>query len=90
MPLASLTIAAMKDRTTPTPALALKMPFDEFAVWSDNLEYVRKSLELPGTVTVVRTSDLATPAAIAELDPTGKAREVVPFQPEVWPFTPAA
>ena len=65
------------------------MPFDEYAVWADNLEYVRKALDLPGGVTIVRTSDLAlaTPAAAAELDPAGKARDVVPFQPDVHPYT---
>jgi leucyl-tRNA synthetase len=89
MPLASVTIAAMRGRAEPTPALALRLPFDERAVWADNAEYVRKALELPGTVRVLLADDarLAPGSATARaLDPNNRVKEVTPGEPEVWPY----
>jgi len=94
MPLASLTVQGMKGRATPSAELDMRMPFDELAVWTENLEYVRKSLALPGAVRVLRADDaaLAAPDARAALDPNGKLKDVLPLDPAFHPFVdePAA
>jgi leucyl-tRNA synthetase len=93
MPLASNTILSMKGRAAPTPALALALPFDEYAVWTDNLEYVRKALEVPGTVRVYRIDDpalVAGSASAALLDPANRVKEVTPLEPECYPFAATA
>ncbi len=82
MPLASLTVQGMKGRAEPSPELDLRMPFDEFAVWNDNIDYVRKSLELPGAVRVIRSDD----ASGLFLDPLGKIKEALPLEPTSHPF----
>jgi leucyl-tRNA synthetase len=92
MPLASITCAAMKGRSTKTATLALALPFDEFAVWTENAEYVRKALELePGGLRVLRTDDavLQEAASAAALDPQGKFKAVVPMEPDIHPYVPA-
>ena len=88
MPLASITVQGMKGRTEPSPELACRMPFDEYAVWADNLEYVRKSLELSGAVRIFRSSDaeLATEDGKKELDPTDRNKETLPLDPGIHPY----
>ena len=87
MQLASLAVAEMKGRSSLSPTLALQTPFDEAAVWRDNAEYIAKCLELPEGIEVVMTDDarLAGAATAAELDPLGKAKNVVPMEPDVFP-----
>lgn len=87
MQLASTSIAEMKGRSTLSATLALKTPFDEAAVWRDNKEYISKCLELPEGIEVVLTDDarLATPEEAAKIDPLGKAKNVVPMEPDVFP-----
>ncbi len=73
------------------PSLSLEAPFDEFAVWADNAEYVRKALDLPGGVAVLRTGDAATAEALAAAlakDVSGKnlLEVVVPLTPAIVPL----
>ena len=84
MPLASLTVQGMKGRATPSAELDMRMPFDEFAVWTENAEYVKKSLALHA-VRVLRADDAAL-AADATLDPNGKAKDVLPLDPAIHPY----
>jgi leucyl-tRNA synthetase len=93
MPLASATISDMKGRTTPTATLAMSLPFDEFAMWTDNAEYVRKALDLPGGVAVFLVSDPALAAgspSAKELDPLARAKDVVPMDAAMHPFAKSA
>lgn len=92
MELASLTTRAMKGRTTLTAELDMRMPFDELRVWTENIEYVRKTLDLPGTVRVLRADDasLSTQEARAALDPLGKLKDVSPLEPAFHPFVDSA
>lgn len=86
MPILALAIGDMKGKRELSNLLAFKPPFDEGALWRDNLEYVKKSLELQH-VEVVMTDDerVAGPEA-AKLDPLGKAKAVVPMEPDVIPI----
>jgi hypothetical protein len=72
----------MAGRSERTATLAMRMPFDEFAVWRDNAEYVRCALDLSGGVRVLRADDAAAPLAPAD-DPQGKAKDVFPGSPDV-------
>ncbi|RYE83798.1 MAG: hypothetical protein EOO65_03350 [Methanosarcinales archaeon] len=57
------------------------MPFDECKVWTDNLEYVAKALEIPA-VHVLRVED----AGVIESDPSKRAKDVTPMEPAVYAF----
>lgn len=64
------------------------------AVWNENIDYVRKALDLPatGTVTVIPISDprLAPGSDTAkELDPLSRAKDVVPLDPDIHPYSKA-
>lgn len=61
-------------------------------MWADNLEYVRKALELPGEVRIIKTDDaaLATAEGRAAVDPQNKAKDVTPLEPEIHPFAVSA
>ena len=72
----------MAGRSERTATLAMRMPFDEFAVWRDSAEYVRCALDLSGGVRVLRADDAAAPLAPAD-DPQGKAKDVFPGSPDV-------
>jgi leucyl-tRNA synthetase len=85
MPLASTTMQDMAGRAERTPTLAMQLPFDEFETFQLNLEYVRRALELPGAVRVFRTDDAAAPLGKDD-DPTGKAKDVLPLEPDIWAF----
>jgi hypothetical protein len=81
----------------PPPTLpsfpARSLPFDEYAVWTENIEYVRKALDLPGSVRVFMSDDAALAPgseSAKTLDPMGKVKEVVPLEPDVHPYVPAA
>jgi hypothetical protein len=81
----------------PPPTLpsfpARSLPFDEYAVWTENIEYVRKALDLPGSVRVFMSDDAALAPgseSAKTLDPLGKVKEVVPLEPDVHPYVPAA
>lgn len=92
MPLASVTIQSMKGRDTPTPTLSRQLPFDEYNVWTQNAEYVRKALEVPGVVSVYRVNDpLVSPGSESAkvLDPIGRVKEVTPLEPEIHPYAKA-
>lgn len=84
MEFANLTILSHRDRAPgdgPSPALALTVPFDEAAVWAENVEYVRKSLGIPN-VLVKRVEDEGVVAG----DPSGRAKDVVPGEPAVYAY----
>ena len=87
MQLVSLAVAEMKGRATLSPMLALQLPFDEAAVWRDNADYISKCLDLPEGLDIVMTNDprLAAADSAAQLDPLGKAKGVVPMDPDVFP-----
>jgi leucyl-tRNA synthetase len=92
MPLAANAIAEQKEWTGEglCPSLSLEAPFDEFGVWTDNAEYVRKALNLPEGVTVLRTGDAAFAEALAAAvarDVSGKnlLEVVVPLAPAIVP-----
>lgn len=91
MPLVSNTITSMKDRDTPTEVLSLNVPFDEHAVWTENLEYVKKALELTGEVLVVYN----THPALSEksehlkfLDPMTRTKDITPQKSEMRAWAP--
>ena len=81
---------------SPTPAPsplvpARRLPFDEYAVWTENADYVRRALDLPatGAVHVYRTSDPALAPgsdSLQALDPLGRAKDVTPMDADVYPF----
>ena len=68
------------------PALSLRVPFDEAAVWEGSAEYVRKALGLPH-VAVLRVE---APGVIEAADPAAKAKDVVPGEPSVHAWAEAA
>jgi len=88
MPLCALAITEMKGKRELSNLLAFKAPFDEVALWHDNLEYVKKSLDLTH-VQVVLTNDprLSDAASALAMDPQGRVKNVVPMEPDVVPFT---
>ena len=76
------------------PALAMESPFDEYAVWADNVNYVKRALDLPDGVVVLRTGDPEHAAALAVLVAAGGAaaaagkgglEAVVPLTPGFFP-----
>jgi leucyl-tRNA synthetase len=79
MPLVSMTIADHKERTEASGALRCEVPFDEYSVWTDNLTYVVKALDMKN-VTIWRNDD---PAMV---DPQGRAKDVCPLQPDLFAF----
>ena len=92
MQLASLAVAEMKGRSALSPTLALQTPFDEAAVWRSNAEYIAKCLELPGGIEVVLSDDARLTGSAeeaAKVDPLGKAKAVVPMEPDVFPVVAA-
>ncbi len=63
-------------------------------MWTENIEYVRKALELPttGTVTVYAIDDpkLAQGTETAKvLDPLGRAKDVLPLDPNIHAYNKA-
>jgi leucyl-tRNA synthetase len=87
MQLASTAVAEMKGRAALSPALALRLPFDEAAAWRDNAAYVGKCLDLADGVEVVLSDDarLAAEDSAKAIDPLGKAKAVLPMDPDVFP-----
>lgn len=85
-------LQAMKDRTTPTATLSMSLPFDEYSVWTQNAEYVRKALDLPGSLTVIKTDDarFGDAATAKEIDPAGKAKDVTPMDPDIHAYAKQA
>ncbi len=68
------------------------LPFDEYQVWVDNAEYIRKALDLSGKVHVYKNTDPAVAPgseSAKTLDPQGKVKDVVPLDPEIYPFVAA-
>ena len=82
---ASLTITAHAGRSSALPILQGEVPIPEAAVWTNNAEFVRKSLDIPH-VSVV---DVVVDPAAATADPTGKAKDVVPGEPVVHAYVVA-
>jgi len=93
MPLCSTVISNMKGRTELSSELQMKLPFDEYEVWTNNIEYVRKSLDIQN-ITIYRTSDpVLTGPNSKEYDPNSRFKDVIPLDPYVYPYavgTPSA
>jgi hypothetical protein len=81
MELASTTIFAHKGRSTPLPSLSLQIRINEFNVWNDNLEFVRKSLGIPN-IQVLKIED----EGVIATDPNNSAKDVLLMDPSVYPY----
>ena len=86
MPLASTTIQDMVGRKEKSSILAMQLPFDEYAVWTENADYVKRSLDLSGSVTVYKIDDETRGPLTSLDDPAGKAKEVLPLEPDIHAF----
>jgi leucyl-tRNA synthetase len=86
MPLASTTIQDMVGRKEKSSILAMQLPFDEYAVWTENADYVKRSLDLSGSVTVYKIDDETRGPLTSVEDPAGKAKEVLPLEPDIHAF----
>jgi len=90
MPLASTTVQDMAGRSEKSSILAMQLPFDEHAVWTENADYVKRSLDLSGSVLVYKIDDETRGPLTASEDPAGKAKEVLPLEPDIHAFSTAA
>ena len=72
-------MAKHEGRTTGLPSLSGALLFSEAAVWAENMEFVRKALDIP----CVEVVDVTANPAAAAVDPTGRAKDVVPGEPAV-------
>jgi len=90
MPLASTTVQDMAGRSEKSSILAMQLPFDEHAVWTENADYVKRSLDLSGSVLVYKIDDETRGPLTATEDPAGKAKDVLPLEPDIHAFSTAA
>jgi hypothetical protein len=81
MELANTTVYAHKGRSTPLPSLSLQIRMNEYNVWNDNLDFVRKSLGIPN-IQVLRIED----EGVIATDPNNSAKDVILMDPSVYPY----
>jgi leucyl-tRNA synthetase len=83
MPLASTTVQDMAGRSEKSSILAMQLPFDEYAVWTENADFVKRALDLSGSVIVYKIDDDSRGPLSKEEDPAGKAKDVLPLEPDI-------